>query len=211
MKHKINTVIFLTLMTFTACGPIASFNEPQPPNTNNLSAFPKRIQGQYLSIEDSSILKITVNLICRIYDFDQKMNINQLDSNTVLSGDTIIDNNTKEKTIIKKVGDTLINHIHSIDTLFRLGNTDILRKFKGYYFINTYCGKDCWEVKKIKFKKGRLSISEISSTQDIEKLQEITENFQDTVSFKFSPTKKQFKEFIKKNGFSDSEVFIRMK
>jgi hypothetical protein len=211
MKQRTIIIIFIAIVTLTACGPIATFNEPQPPGTACLSTFPKRIQGQYLSQENNSILKITDILICRIFDFDQKVNINQLDSSTILSGDTLIDINTKEKTIIKIVGDTLVNHIHSIDTLFQLESKNILKKFKGYYFINTFYGKNSWGVKKIKLTKGQLTISSISAKQDIEQLKEITENSQDTVSYKFSPTKKQFKKFIKNGGFNDTEVFLRQK
>ena len=40
----------------------------------------------------------------------------------------------------------------------------------------------------------------------------ITESTQDTAAlYKFATTKKQFKEFLKNDGFSDSEKFVRQK
>jgi hypothetical protein len=55
-------------------------------------------------------------------------------------------------------------------------------------------------------------LSSISTIHDIENLKEITETPQDTVPpYKFSATKKQFKQFIKNDGFSDSEYFVRQK
>lgn len=131
-----------------ACEPPVTFNEPQPTDTDNLSKFPKRLQGQYLSLTDYSTLSISDKLIQRIYDFDYKVHPNQLDSTSRLLGDTIIDLTTNEKTVIKRDGDSLITHIHFIDTLFLMDYNNVVRKFKGYYFLNTRYDKTSWEVKK---------------------------------------------------------------
>lgn len=208
-RHKLISTLIILASLF-ACEPPVTFNEPQPTDTDNLSKFPKRLQGQYLSFEDNSTLKISDKLIQRIYDFDYKMHPNQLDSTSRLSGDTIIDLTTNEKTVIKRDGDSLVAHIHYIDTLFQLDYDNVVRKFKGYYFINTRYDRTSWEVKKIQLSKGQIVISRISTKQDIENLKEITENATDTIPpYNFTVTKKQFKEFIKRDGFSDSEIFVR--
>jgi hypothetical protein len=203
---------FIILTSLFACEPSVTFNEPQPANTDNLSKFPKNIQGQYLSLVDNSTLSISDKLIQRIYDYDYKVHTNQLDSTSQISGDTIIDLKTNEKTIIKHNGDSLIIHVYSIDTLFQMDYDNVVRKFKGYYFLNTRYDKTSWEVKKIQLSRGQLVISRISTKQDIDNLKEITETPTDTVPvYKFTVTKKQFKKFIKNEGFSDSETFVRQK
>ena len=195
-----------------ACEPPVTFNEPQPTDTDNLAKFPKRLQGQYLSLADNSTLSISDKLIQRIYDYEYKVHPNQLDSTTRLSGDTIIDLATNEKTLIKRDGDSLINHVHYIDTLFGMDYDNVVRKLKGYYFLNTRYDKTSWEVKKIQLAKGQLVISSISTKEDIENLKEITQTATDTIPpYKFTATKKQFKKFIKNDGFSDSETFVRQK
>ena len=189
-----------------------TFNEPQPADTDNLAKFPDRLQGQYLSLANNSTLLIGDKLIQRIYDFDQKIHSSQLDSNLRLTGDTIINLKNNSREIVKREGDSLITHIHYVDTLFQMDYDNVVRKFKGYYFLNKRYGKQSWEVKKIELSKGELIVSSISTKQDIENLKTITESTQDTVApYKFSTTKKQFKEFIKNDGFSDSEKFIRQK
>ncbi len=206
----ITTIIILT--SLFACEPPVTFNEPQPTDTDNLSKFPDRLQGQYLSLADNSTLTIGDKLIQRIYDYDYKFHLNQLDSTTRLSGDTIINLTTNEKTIIKRDGDSLINHVHYIDTLFQMDYINVVRKFKGYYFLNTRYDKTSWIIKKIQLEKGQLIISSISTKEDIENLQEITETKTDTVpSYKYTATKKQFEKFIINNGFSNSEKFIKLK
>ena len=210
---KTNCILTLVALAILfACKPPVTFNEPQPPDTDNLSKFPKRVQGQYLSLANKSTLLISDNLIRRIYDYDDKIHPNQLDSNSKLSGDTMIDLKTNEKNLIKRDGDSLVFHVHGVDTLFRLSYDNVLRKFKGYYFLNIRYNKESWVVKKVHLSKGQLIISGISTKQDIETLKEITEMSQDTVPvYRFSPTKKQFNEFIKRDGFSDSETFVKQK
>jgi hypothetical protein len=207
--------LILTLIMITslfACDPPVTFNEPQPVDTDNLSKFPKRLQGKYLSLSDSSFLVVNEKFIQRIYDFDQMMHTNQLDSNSQLSGDTLINlvNNSKE--VVKRNGDSIITHVHYIDTLFQINYDNVVRKFKGYYFLNKRYDKESWEVQKMKLSKGKLMISSISDKNDIESLKTITESSEDTVApYNFTASKKQFKEFLKNNGFSDSETFVKLK
>ena len=210
MNKLFDILIFIVLISLFACKPQVTFNEPQPPNTDNLSKFPKRILGQYISLKDNSVLKITNKTIIRTYDLDFKIHINQLDSTERLSGDTIIDIKTKEITVVKRIGDSLSYHQLFVDTLFDINESNVLKKFKGYYFINKYYNPEGWEVTKINLAKGQLTFSSISSTQDLDQLKAITESSQDTVSsYNFKATKKQFRQFINTGGFSDTETFVR--
>jgi hypothetical protein len=86
---------------------------------------------------------------------------------------------------------------------------NVVRKFKGYYFLNKRYDKECWEVKKIELSKGQLVVSSISTKQDIENLKTITESMQDTVApYKFATTKKQFKEFIKMTDLATAKHLL---
>ena len=212
MKHIKSISTFLIFIILISCEPPLTFNEPQPKDIGNLSKFQKRLQGQYLNFADNSMLSVSNNLIQRTYNYDYKFHLNQLDSTSLISGDTIIDLLTNEKTIIKRDGDSLITHVHNTDTLFQVDKDNVVRKWKGYYFLNKRYGKESWEVKKIQLTKGQLIISSISTENDIENLKEITEATLDTISpYEFAPTKKQFKEFIKKDGFGDSDIFVKQK
>jgi hypothetical protein len=201
---------FIILTSLFACEPPVTFDEPQPTDTDNLSKFPKRLQGQYLSLADNSTISVNDRLIQRIYDYDHRVHPNQLDSTSRLSGDTIIDVTANEKILIKRDGDSLITHVHYIDTLFQMNYDNVVRKFKGYYFLNTRYDKTSWEVKKIQLTRGQLVIGSISTKHDIDNLKEITETPTDTVPpYKFTATKRQFIQFMKKDGFSLNETFVR--
>lgn len=200
------------LTSLVACETPVTFTEPQPPETDNLSSFPGRLKGVYLNLSDSSTLSINDKLIQRTYDFDYKIHLNQLDSTVRLLGDTLINLETNEREVIKRDGDSLKIHIHNIDTIFQMDFDNVVRKFKGYYFLNTRYDKTSWAVEKMKLSKGQLIISSISTKEDIENLKEITETTQDTLTnYNFTATKRQFKEFVKNDGFSDSEIFMKLK
>lgn len=206
----ISAIIILT--SLVACEPPVTFTEPQPVDTDNLSKFPRRLKGVYLSLSDSSILSINDKLIQRTYDFDYKIHPNQLDSTARLSVDTLINLETKGRELIKRDGDSLKIHIHSVDTLFQMDYDNVVREFKGYYFLNTRYDKTRWEVEKMNLSKGQLILSSISTKEDIENLKEITETTQDTVTnYNFTATKKELKKFVKNDGFSDSETFVKLK
>jgi hypothetical protein len=212
MKRLKYVTTIIILISLVACAPPVTFNEPQPTDTDNLAEFPNRLHGYYLSSADSSALIIDAKTVQRIYDFDYKIHPSQIDTNSRLSGDTIINLTTNTREIIQRDGDSLVTHINYIDTLFQIDYDNVVRKFKGFYFLNHRRDKESWEVKKIELSKGQLIVSSISSKEDIENLKAITESTQDTVApFNFVSTKKQFKEFVKSKGFTDSEKFVRQK
>ncbi len=211
MKKRIVFSLTIILAILVSCQPPVTFDKPQPADAKALNGFPKRIQGKYLSSRDSSILQITANSLVRIYDYDQKIHISQLDSNQQLIGDTLFDLNTNRGMAVKMEGDSLVQHVKSSDTIFTINALNVLKKFKGYYFVNNLIPPETWQVQKIDLSQGILTLSGINKTEDIAQLKTLTETVQDTLPYVFSPTKQEFKKFIKNEGFRDSETFLKIK
>ena len=206
-------ILFITLIStilFYSCEPAATFDKPQPDNVSQLTIFPERLQGKYLSMDQASVLTISDKLITRLYDFDFKEHKDSLGSSYIISGDTLInvDDGTKEKISLK--GDTVFQHINGTDTLFAISTDNILKKFKGYYFLSTRYSDNAWEVKKISLQNGRLTIGSFSNDYDVQKLKEIKETDIDTIPIPLTFTRKQFKKFVKEGGFTDEETFTLM-
>lgn len=210
MKNVVFTIILIACLFLDSCDPAASFDIPQPENVKPLATFSRRLQGKYMAADQASIITITDNLIIRHYDIDCKEHKDSLGPSYKIIGDTLIDmdDGTKERILLK--GDSVIGHVNWIDTLFNLSTGDILKKFKGFYFLNNRYGDKAWEVKKMSLAKGLLTLGSVSSKEDIQKLKEITETTADTISTNFSLTKRQFKSFVRQEGFSDQETFTRM-
>ena len=210
MKKFGAAILIITAHIFQGCEPAATFDKPQPDNVKSLTSFPQRLQGNYLSTDQASIVTITDNIITRHYDFDYKEHKDSIGSSYKIVGDTLVNltDGTREKILIK--GDTLIQHANWIDTLFSLSTDNILKHFKGYYFLNNRYNDNAWEVKELSLKKGVLTVGNIADKDDIQKLKGITETTDDTTSTHFTLTKRQFKTFIKQEGFGEQEVFNRM-
>ncbi len=143
-------------------------------------------------------------------DYNEKFHKDSLPEYYSLKNDSLFYDSYFHQ-IVKIENDTIFEHIQHNDTLFSFQKNAQIKKFKGYYFINNLVGVCGWYVQKIKLRKGVLSISEISTVEEIELLKEITETHQDSITNNFKLSKKQFKEFIKANGFQDGKCYLKMK
>ena len=211
MKKIAVATSIIVALSLAACGPTITFNQPQPEGVNPLTSFPERLQGKYEDTSQFSVITIADKLMTRFYDYNLKISKDSLDSSLQLLGDTLVDltDGRKEKITLK--GDTIIYRETWIDTLFRISDNNVLKKFKGYYFLNSRYKDTAWEVKKLGLKKGTLTIGEIAGEDDIQKLKEIIENNEDTTSANFDPTKKEFRKFVRKDAFSREEAFTRLR
>jgi hypothetical protein len=134
--------------------------------------------------------------------------------NLKISGDTSINISTTQDINSVSVAfsdDGKHTNNEIVDTIFAIDYDNVLRKFKGYYFINTRYDKDSWQVQRLSLSKGELRIGSISEENEIDALKELSESSADTAApYKFSMSKKQFKKFNKGQGFSDNEVFVKL-
>ncbi len=211
MKANLKLILVLpVLAAWCSCEPPVTFNDPQPVHTANLENFPKRFRGVYLNPSDHSTLLIEEKRVCRSYEGDIKVHPNQLGEDVRQEGDMLINTQTNERMAVRREGDSLVYHLAYVDTLFEISENNIVRKFKGYYFLNTKYHGEGWEVKKMELASGQLKIGSIRNKEEIAGLLEIAESVRDTIPpYQITATKKQFKEFVKKNGFSENEVFVR--
>jgi len=210
MKKLVTSVIVTIILLLDGCEPAATFDKPQPENAKSLTSFSERLQGKYLSADQASIVTITDRLLIRQYDFDFKEHKDSMGKSYKLVGDTLIylRDGTKEEVIVN--GDTIIQRANWTDTLFKVSADNLLKKFKGYYFLNNRYSDNSWEVKELSLKKGMLTVGSVSDKDDIQKLKEITETITDTTSTNFILSRRQFKRFMRQGGFGEQETFIRM-
>jgi hypothetical protein len=211
MKKLLFASNIILIILLNSCEPAATFDKSQPDNQKPLTSFPKRIQGNYLSEDESTKITISDRLLISHIEYDYKEHKDSVIRYYKLIGDTLIEKTSGTKEMVVLNGDTIIRHSNQTDTLFNISTDNVLNKFKGYYFLNKRLGDNAWEVKKISLKNGVLTFGIISGSEDIKKLKEITESTADTISTHFDLTRKQFKKFIKQDGFSDEEKFYRIR
>jgi len=104
-----------------------------------------------------------------------------------------------------------VEHLTDTDTLFCFSEDNVLKKYKGYYFLNSRQNKHSWYVQKLKLQKGLLTIGTISTKEELETLEKINESPIDTTTYQISFTRKQFHDYLDNDGFSKTDTFIRVK
>lgn len=208
---NIKLIILLILILLFSCKePLVSFSEAQPENSKDLNSFPKKLIGKYYNITENCELEIREKLIIKISTLTDTFHINELPKSEILRKDSIINTLTSERIVVTPINDSLFTNYVYKDTLFHINDNSVLRKMKGYYFLNSKMSDANWYVQKLFLKNGKLCINTITSENEIALLETLTESKKDTVKpFVFKPSKKQFKAFVKKNGFAEGEVYLR--
>jgi len=206
---KLRYLLFLLslFLIFQSCTSV-TFEEPQPSDEPNLENIPAELRGKYLSLSDSSVFTVGDKLVTREYLIIVCDPLDKLDSLYNLTNDTflVISDTLRVKAAI--INDTVCARFTYTDTIFNMSTENVLRKYKGNYFMNML-DNESWEVMKIEPHKNRLYIGTISSKEDVRKLRQITETADTTITV-FKPTPVQFKKFVRKKGFGNKEVLKRM-
>lgn len=196
-----NFILLISFCTLVSCKkPLANFTEAQPENTKDQSAFPNKMIGTYHNYETDTDLIIQKELILSKQYFRD-----------TLSEKHLLNIQQQIDVISEKLNDSLfIANYNVTDTIFNLQQNDILRKLKGYHFLNVATEDKNWNVTKLKFKNNMVSLNDIRTEEEINMLEQLTETVVDTIrptTFKLS--KKQFRKFVKQNGFTEGSVYVK--
>jgi hypothetical protein len=203
-------LVFAVVMFLAGCQNEVTFDKPQPPDTSHIHSFPDRIQGHYQHPEDLQSLYISDKMVTAPYDNTDRYSKNGLDSAQYLSGDTLINKTTGQRELAVVTGDSIIVHHQGIDTLFAVSSQGVLKKFKGYFFLNRQLASSYWEVYRLSLDKNMLVIGHITDSTDIALLKELSENTHDSTGYVFHPTQKQFNAYLKRDGFKNRDTFMRV-
>lgn len=210
MKFRALILLFI-VFSFASCKPVVLFDEPQPVDSKNLTSFKASDCGIFESMDDNSILYIESNILRLEQAYTTLYSLSNLDSNLRLEGNTLIDVSNGDRSEVKIYGDSILQETRWIDTLFLMGENGVLRKWKGAYFLNVSNENDSWEVFKLEVTNSYAAFYEIESEAEVEMLNSIISTPKDSLSNVYSLSKKEFKQFVKKNGFGKADVYFRLK
>jgi hypothetical protein len=164
---KISLLLFVLFVLMVSCkkaefeaefdGNNFYFESPQPINDSELSSFPNKFRGIYMS-EDSLFLNIANTMIFSEREYKFRFHKNQLDSLKeyfdVVDG-KYISKDTKEIFNSKKVGDSIEFASKNIDTIFQLSDSQKAKRINGFLVLNQ---KDSiyWKVKLLNLNKKNI-------------------------------------------------------
>jgi hypothetical protein len=190
------------------------FENPQPINDSELSSFPNKFKGIYMS-EDSLFLNITNNMIFSEREYKFRFHKNQLDSLKEyfdVVDSMYISKDKKEIFNSKKVGDSIEFASKNIDTIFQLSDSQKAKRINGFLVLNQ---RDSiyWKVKLLNLNKNTLTIKQLYSDSDLIRMDSITKIHSkklDSTSFIVSPKRKEFNQFFKLKKFGFDQEYRKI-
>jgi hypothetical protein len=194
-------LLFIAALLFStiSCSNKVSFEQPQPEVGKNLESIPDILIGNYISEDGSSKMLIDQSGIYCTYEYEvackKDSSMNKEFSNPPIRID----------------GDSNVYLVNFTDTIFWMSDEFLLKKAKGYYFINQKKDDNSWIVKTLNLNKGMLTISSINTKEELEKLKEINDSSIDSKLYNISFKRKQFKRFVDNDRFTKIEKFIKVK
>ncbi len=207
MKRRlINAFVAISNLTLVACVNEVQFESPQPEGLADEVLMPASSWGIYRSAADSSYLFISAEEVVRFTYKVFSAPRSSLDSAYQIKGDTLLFDEENRLTV-EVHGDSVFGAFHRADTVFSMSPQNVLRKYKGYYFLNNKTING-WEVYLMSIKKNDLSLITTWKKEDLEALREITHTSDNAHHFK--PTRRQIRKFLMRHAFPAGEKFHRV-
>lgn len=217
MKKSTSFLVLFCLIA-AGCSPTVLFNSPQPEGKKNLVQFPARYQGGYESLDDTSYYLVEKFMIRQRNIIDLSVPRTEVDT----SQDVILEDNilyvkeTGERVPVTFRNDSVFGTLTTYDTSFVISDKGILRKFKGYYFMNFRQDDGLWMVYKLKFSKdGTASLCGISKDDEIEQIKEIMpvdevkNDKGEEQQYIIKPEKGDFKKLIELGHFRECTQYTK--
>jgi hypothetical protein len=216
------SILFLILfgLIIAGCSPTVLFNSPQPAGKKDLVQFPPRYQGEYEAIDDTSFYLVEKYMIRQRNIIDISVPRTEIDTSqdVILEGNLLYVKETGEKVPVTFRNDSVFGTLTTYDTTFFISDKGILRKFKGYYFMNFKQEEDQWMVYKLKFTKdGSATLCGISKDEEIDQIkaiftvEEIKNDKGEGQKYIIKPEKGDFKKLIEMGHFRECTQYKKIK
>jgi hypothetical protein len=215
-------ILFLSLfcLIYTSCSPTVLFNSPQPAGKRDIIQFPPRYRGAYEGLDDTSYYLVEKYMIRQRNKTDIKTPRLEIDTNkdVILQDNFLIIRETGEKVPVTLRNDSVFGTYIYYDTTFMISDKGILRKFKGYYFMNFKQDEDQWMVYKLRFAKdGTASACGISKDDELDQIKEIVpvdevkNDKGEGQKYIIKPGKGDFKKLIEQGHFRECTQYKKTK
>jgi hypothetical protein len=222
-----NTLYILLIICLASCSgdyEYVRFETSQPDGVIESKSFNRKVKGEYINCTNpDDKLIVTNNLILnsRTLRFKTHRNDLELDSTITVNrnnNDELSELFISEGYKIQINGDTINAFLTDIDTVFRISENQVLKKFKGSYFLNFKRGEHYWDVSRLNLTKDTLLVGQISPSDTLLRFDFVskTEEFDDsdsttTTEYSINPSRKEFKKLMKPNSFEECECYYKKK
>lgn len=224
MKKSI-LILLIVLLALTTCGPDVKFLVPQPQGISDLMRIPIEYFGRYKGLTDSTYITIdsftirkewrTTELIQRD-SLEKELRMSIKTDTTIIVKDKLLLDNTSESLLlnINFNGDSAKVRVKGFETLFAVSDSQLVREYRGFCFLNFKTKDGFWLVKTLSLKENFLDYSDLIDSKEIENIQGITNvaSVKDTsnkvIEFRINPTKKELRRILRKKKIENKYVRI---
>ena len=215
-----NISFLLVILCCSCVEKSVDFLEPQPANTKNIKQFSPELMGIYESLEGDSKMEIQKTCIIESGNYDIKLSKAELDTSKefILKDNILFSTADNTQIAVQQRNDSVFGLVPWTDTAFLISQSNLLRKLKGYYFLNEYTSDTVWKVVRMKLEDKVLLMATMNKKKEADEIKKYTTLYyvamnNDTItSYKLKPSKKEFKKMVdSKLLFTDQQKFIKVK
>jgi hypothetical protein len=218
MKNAIYLLMSIFMTALLSCDSPVIFTVPQPKGFSPQSSFSIFYRGSYFCESDSSLVYITDEVVFKQKDYHLVMPKTRLDT---MSDVRLVDGKLQIKGMDEWVPATIIRdsvhaQIAKRDTLFAIGQDQVLTMFRGHHILNNKRSDNYWEVAILTIdEEMNIILSMAAEPEDLERLKEVTPvtdlSRGDTVQYLINPTVHEFNQILDEELiFKDLEYYYRV-
>ncbi len=196
------------------------YHEPQPLNGRNIESFPENLRGIYSRDTAQNAIIILSKHLIKVDSSYFASSIHDVDTSKeyVLIGDSLMisDNNWHESIPVKLRDDSIFGYLPVRDTIINLLDKDLIRRYRGDYYLNKRASDSTWNVIKLdRISSRKLIFSIIPQNVEYTKLNMITtvtemKNDSDsTINYIINPSRKELRKLNNSGLFSKKERYSK--
>ncbi len=196
---------FLLALFSFSCTPPLVFTHAQPKGVKAQNAFELHYQGTYFCTGDSSIVRVEEQCIYKEKSYTFVTSLAELDAmeNVYFEEGRIYQDGQEMPFEVLYLDDqTLAGTYTHRDTLFRVGEYQILKYYKGHQLLNTRINEEHWQLWLLsKDQMGNLALSKTTLPERMDKLEAITPVKDlapdgERPQYEINPTKAEFRKLL---------------
>lgn len=191
------------------------FENPQPINDSELSKFPSKFRGVFMS-SDSVYIDIKENIILQEYINKfrfHKKGFDSIKNAFDLVGNQYVSKYNKDVFNYRYLGDTVEFSNKQIDTFFIFSDVQKAKRINGQLVLN-YKDSMYWDIKAINLEKNMLKIKHIYSEEDLKRIDSLTKvksTMIDSSSFLLKPSRNEFKRILNLKMLGETREYKKVK
>ncbi len=209
MKIKIFIAFNLILC---ACGKLPElpyFDNPQPEGQKNEIVLAKKLLGTYESLIDSGLLIITEREILLKSIWHLNVPLIETDSVDILTLKDTVYHDSHSTMTVKVRKDSVYQRTVILDTLYFQSNKYVIKKFKGYYFLNKEVSKNRWSTATLRITDRGLLLGPMKTPNEISLLVDQSSSESDSLTY-IKPSENELRKFLENKEFNEELRFVRI-